>query len=82
MWDLKEFSERKRMSSGNEFHSTGPAQEMDRRPYRAIARHTQRYQGATWFVWRNERRYVCRPQTMKGAEHEYNYLVVDTSLHG
>ena len=31
---LKEFIEfAKRMSSGNEFHSTGPAQEMDRRPY-------------------------------------------------
>ena len=33
---LKEFSESaKRMSSANEFHSTGPAQEKDRRSYRS-----------------------------------------------
>ena len=30
----------------------------------------------------NERWYVRRRQTMKGAEHEYNYLVVDTPRHG
>ena len=36
MGDLKEVSESaKRMSSGNEFHSTGPAQEKVRRPYRS-----------------------------------------------
>ena len=33
---FKEFSESaKRKSSGNEFHSTGPAQDKDRRPYRS-----------------------------------------------
>ena len=71
---LKGFSESaKRMSSGNEFHSTGPAQEKDPRPYRSR-------------LWRGTHNRALpvdlrvqrgRRQTMKGSKHEYNYLVVD-----
>ena len=76
------------MSSGNEFHSTGPAQEKDRRPYRSsLWRGTHnralsvdlRARRGSYGVMSVD---VCRRQTMKGAEHEYNYLVVDTPLHG
>ena len=52
------------MSSGNEFHSTGPAQEKDRRPYRSR-------------LWRDTHNRAL-PGDLRARRGSYGVMNVDT----
>ena len=52
------------MPSGNEFHSTGPAQEKDRRPYRSR-------------LWRGTHN-IALPVDLRARRGSYGVMSVDT----